>query len=509
MNFASVLFPCGYEPPPKRDESEYFFVDLQIEQIISGITDRCQAQKVEDILHTPLDCADAIHYRQEVFRDVQRAFVREGIQRFAASVREMTRFLQTSQRVPSSFHRQGWFVRAADIYCEAVSTLAEDLTDAEIRSRALRHFRRDLNAYVQSESFSSLKNATRTIREDLSEVKFALHIKGQDVQVREYRGEPDYGARVQSAFERLSRDVDRVYVSSQSESSGVSRLEIDIAESLTRFYPQTFRRLEQFCTEYARFLADGLLEFHRDMQFYLAYLQYTERLRESGLQFCYPDMTAGGGDIHARHTFDLALASKLASEGEQVIPNNFYLCGGEQIFVVSGANQGGKTTFARTFGQLHFLAALGCPVPGSQARLHIFDHLLTHFEQRERIADLRGRMEDDLLRIRYLLRRATPDSIIILNEIFTSATLQDEKHLSKKILCKILDLGSLCVWVSFIEELPAMSDATVSMVAAVDPSDPAVRTYRVERRPPDGSAYALSIAEKYRLTRKDIEERVP
>ena len=112
------------------------------------------------------------------------------------------------------------------------------------------------------------------------------------------------------------------------------------------------------------------------------------------------------------------------------------------------------------------------------------------------------------MRIHRSLQQATSSSLFIINEIFTSTTLQDAVFLGEQILEEITRLDALCVFVTFLDELSRMGEQTVSMMSTVVAENPVERTFKIVRKPADGLSFAICIAEKHNLTYSKIKERI-
>ncbi len=509
MTFHSILFenPNG-NIPRETAEAPDFFADLNLDQIVDAITFGRQEYDLKPFFYSPLHTVDAVRYRQEIMQDLEGEILSGHIRSFATAMRTVRNDLAYVERLYYPYQKKRWFLEAIRAYCDAVVSLAEDMASVDLKSRGLATFRDYLTGYLRSAPFEALQAETQTLLADLSTVKYCLRIKGNGITVRKAGSEIDYSADVEHTFEKFKRGAVKDYLATFISSRDMNHVEARILELVARLYPDVFANLDDYCTRHRGFVDETIGAFDREIQFYVAYLEYISRLKQAGLKFCYPQLSETDKSVRDDEGFDMALASKLIGEGAPVVCNDFYLEGNERLFVVSGPNQGGKTTFARAFGQLHYLASLGCPVPGSAAHLFLCDRLFTHFEKEEDIQNLRGKLQDDLVRIRQILDQATSNSIIIMNEIFTSTTVQDAVFLGTRVMERLMALDLLGVCVTFIDEWASLSEKTVSMVSTVVPENPAQRTYRIVRRPADGRAYAAAIAAKYHLTYEQLRERI-
>lgn len=513
-SFASILFP----KPTQSTEAESASMpassaDLDFDQIVSAVVGGRDEYRLHPFFRLPLDSVDAVVYRQEVFADLDGTPLSDGVDTFANRMRSVRRMLTSAEEMHHRYQRRSWLLTAAVTYVEAVTGLLEDLEKAPISARALVCLRERLCRYVGSDEFEALRQDVVAAREAISEVRYTLLFYARVIVVRRFESEADYGAEISSFFARFRQRDGTDHHLDLAGRPVMDRMERQVLDRVVALFPEAFAALDRFCEAHPAWLDEVVVRFDREVQFYLAFLEVVRSLRASGLPVCYPELSSSSKAEVVSSTYDLALALRFLSQPDgpgpgTVVRNDYSLSGPERIIVVTGPNHGGKTTFARAFGQLHWLAALGCPVPGSRARLFLADRVLCHFGRGEILADMRGRLEDDLVRMREILSQASGASVVILNEIFFSTTVRDAVVLSRAILGTLSQLDALAVCVTFLDELASFDHKTVSMVAGVDAADPTVRTFKLERRPADGRAYAVILAERHGLSHDRVRERL-
>ncbi len=484
-----------------------FFQDLHLDQIVSALTDGYEEYQLHPFFYAPLHHVDDVRYRQEVFEDLGDEHLYGIIRSFAKEMQSMRQHLSRAEKLHYNYHKKGWFLEAATIYVDSIQSLAQALSGCSLQSRGFLAFQAYLNRYIASEQFISLTDEITRLRTELAGVEYTILIRGNEVTVRRYVPDEDYCQEVAQTFAKFLNGPDSYHQDNASDHTEMNHVEGRILDLVARLFPDEFSNLDAFRKQYAGFSDETICRFDRDIHFYIAYLEFITCFKRKSLPFCTPIVSETCKEICCREGFDLALANSFLSDNRSIVTNDFFQHGEERIFVITGPNQGGKTTFARMYGQLHHLASLGCPVPGRAARLFLPDTLFTHFEQEEDIDKLKSKLEDDLERIHTILSQCTSRSIIIINEMFTSTTVQDALFLGQKVLDQVIHQDILCIYVTFLDELTILPK-TVSMVSTVVFDDPDQRTYRIERMPADGLSYAMAIARKNKVTYEKIKERM-
>jgi len=523
----SLLFVDADQERSDTASEPAYFHDLNLDQVISHIVDGREEYKLNNYFYDLNKNLEQIQYRQEIMKDLENEKLYKIISAFTKSLADFRNTLDRLENLYYPLQQQRCYLELALRYQKNLEDFLEKLKSEQVISVGLKELINQFILILKSGKFIEFKNKTANLFERLKKIRYCVFVSETKVSVRRCK-EDDYSVEVAKNLYLSDVPLGDVNIV-RNHTFDLNHVEAQILEGVAKLYPEPFAQLDAYCKEYMRQLeADGvaypsdslkasrypfmdhnILLWERELQFYLAYLEYIAPLKHLGLAFSIPDMDISNKQVRAEQTFDLALATRLLEEtGQKVVVNDLSLANDEQILVITGPNQGGKTTFARTFGQLHHLAGLGCPVPGLNTRLGFCDAIYTHFSYREDIRAGHGKLEEDLIRIHENLKAATASSIFIMNELFDSTTYDDALYLSEQIIRKLLAKKIITVWVTFIDALTLISPQIVSLMSMVDTADLTRRTFKICRKPADGLAYALSLAEKYGLTYSRLMEEI-
>lgn len=499
MEFVSVLgnkkidVPSNYSVPA-------FFVDLNLDQIIEQIQSLSLVPVRKFFYNIPED-KECENYRRAIYADVKNPEVHKLLVDFAEGVEERKHALERKNAVSFKLQRFVWHVQEVAIYCDAFSKLYKGLLKANIHSEGLQALRDYLAEYVTSDAYVMMRKKALEIREKLESFHIKLVLENDQILVSVERVKGTYEAYLRKYVGEQNLQMKSPF----SSSIDLSDFEQEITRKITRQQPDFFDKVEAFYKKYECYEDETLIRFGEEISYYLAYYTFQHKMELQGFSFVAPTVDENK-DMSANGLYDLALACSSIKSQKEVVSNDMLYDKGESFFVVTGPNQGGKTTFARSLGQLVYFCKMGLDVPATAANVHYFSNILTHFSVEESVETGRGKLMDELVRLKPMMDAECQNAFVVINELFTTAANYDACIMGKKVLEHFISQKCRGIYVTHLKELTETHESVVSMRAMLDEQN--IQCFKICRKPGEDSACAINQVSKHRLTYEQLKERL-
>jgi len=182
---------------------------------------------------------------------------------------------------------------------------------------------------------------------------------------------------------------------------------------------------------------DSFLNMLRaELAFYVGCLNLSEQLSQMGYLTTFPSPVASG---QRRHSFQGLYDVCLALNMKQKVVGNDVHADKKDLVIVTGANQGGKSTFLRSMGLAQLMMQCGMFVPAESFSANICEGLFTHFKREEDATMESGKLDEELSRMNTIVENLTPDSLVLFNESFAATNEREGSEIARQITCALLE----------------------------------------------------------------------
>ena len=507
MTFKSILYADSDVKPAETMPA--FFQDLQLDYILEFIEGFAKGYNLKPYYYTLPSSAKLIHYRQQIFSDLSNHTLLQALKDFCHRIQKSSDFHALSLESEGVIQSATYHLKAASMYLEALLELRSKLDTFKLASDGLLALKEYLSQHILALNSKGFEEAVARANEFFFQMRFQLTIEEERITIVEEE------ANANDCIKGLANALGEYADSSEAELRDIfpnalepSYLEAELINILKKSKPHIFKEIRSFHEAFPDFYDDVLLTFINEIQFYLSFMEFRQKTETLGYTFCTPALSEES--FKGRGIYDLALVWKHTHSSYTVVANDFNWTKRPSFFVVTGPNQGGKTTFARSMGQAVYLSIMGLPVNGMELTLPLFNDIATHFEAEENLQSNSGKLKEELNRLKPMMHAEKTRQFVILNELFTTATTHDALIMGRRVMEHFLAKECYGIYVTHIQELAEESESIISLVAQVEESETSdkKRTYRILPMKAQGYGYSDSLVKQFELDYEDIIRRL-
>lgn len=485
-------FDPGGEPTPRE---QVLIEDLGLDWVTAAMAreDEFLRQVSRKALLSSLVDPEAIGYRQAALRDCLEnpELVRElyGIVVDACESKRKVRWGLLSRGSPGMILRDS---------VAAIGNALESL-------RSLRRFRDEHAGAFSSLAFARLFETIAAELDDayldevaehirrlgfregvLSSAQLGLGHKARDYVLRRpHEEDRRLGKRLTTIFDRSTRTF---HLAPRDEAGG---------RALEEIRNRGIDSVADAAAQSADHIVGFFIALRAELGFCLGALNLHEALAARRIPTCFPTpLPAGEPSLLAEDLRDAGLA--LRSETEVV--GNEVSGEGKGLFVITGANQGGKSTFLRSAGLAQMMTQCGMFVAARSFAADLRDGLFTHFKREEDEEMVSGKLDEELARMSEIAEGISPGGLLLCNESFAATNEREGSEIAQQIVRALLDAGVKVFFVTHMFELAHGFEqdprAAQTLFLRAERTEDTERTFRVLEGKPLSTSFGADVFEQ-------------
>lgn len=457
--------------------SQILIRDLNLDRVMDRITRQGYIRDtVARYITTPALDARTIYYRQGVYKDFDRlkdTFVEDIFRTVNKTTNiESSRRSSGTQSKINVFEQVKESINVVNQYFELLNELCEQLRENRgiFESEGMLALTDKVIAYVDSPEYKELRETIDNISNTLYDskalkiwIEFGAGLKASVATLCEISAKQIMPEGLLSKLFSKDKGDANDFILIKNIPDGITN-DIENAKKESLLHIKSI--ITAMSAGISRFFGD----LRTEVSFYMGMVKIMEKATDLGMPICFPTVAEDKREMKATGLYDLSMVFALNKPRERmkeddVVFNDLVMNEGDML-IITGVNQGGKTTFLRAAGIAQILMQAGAPVPAESFHSSVSDIVYTHFPEEEDKDMKYGKLAEELARLREAFEVITGDSLVLLNDSFATTTTEEGSKIAVDVTKAFAVLKNRVIFVSHLFEYASTTDEFNASLAA-------------------------------------------